>query len=141
MNDDRISAYLDGVLDGAELDAFEHRLQSDPSLVDDVAVIAAVRSTLRSLPWSEPPDGFDDRMLAVGDAVDAERVVARLRLRRWAAVGAAAAAVSLAVVVGDDADRSPVQPAIDEAGDGHVINAGLADDPIMLLAPSAGSQP
>ncbi len=141
MNDDRISAYLDGALAPDDRAAFERDLAADPRLVETLTAVATVRTTLRSLPWHEPPNGFADRLLAAGAAHEESRVVAQRRVRSWAAIGAAAAAVSLAVFVAEDSDRSPVQPAIDEAGDGHVTNAGLADDPIMLLAPAAGGEP
>lgn len=140
MNDDRISAYLDGTLASDDRAAFERDLAVDPHLAESLTAVAEVRDTLRSLAWHEPPTGFTDRLLAAGATYEEPRVVAPRRVRSWAAVGAAAAAVSLAVFVAEDSDRSPVQPAIEEAGEGHVTNAGLADDPIMLLAPAAGDE-
>ncbi len=141
MSDERISAYLDGALRGDEREAFERALAADPTLAADLAEIGEVRSTLQSLPWREASEGFVDELIAVLAADGVTRTTQPRRSRRWAALGAAAAAVSLAVLLADESDQLPVRPAIDEAGEGHVTNAGLADDPILLLAPTAGTEP
>ena len=141
MSDDRVSAYLDGAMEPTELAAFERALADEPELADELESTRQVRALLRDLPWRSAPAGFIDDLVAMGSVDAARRKRSPHRIRRWAPAAAAVAAVSLAVLVADESEPGPVRPAIDEAGDGHVTNAGLADDPILLLAPAAGDEP
>jgi hypothetical protein len=83
--DDRISGYLDGELSGEEKRTFEHDLDADPTLRDQLDEIASVRDRLRAMGSVEAPLGFFDRILT--------------RERRHRRVGVLAGVVALAAAL------------------------------------------
>ena len=141
MTDERLSAYLDGALDPGELTALETELAASETLRAELDVLAAVRDTLRKLAPREAPFDLVERLLASGRAEGQRREAIGRAGRRWFAAASAAAAVTVALFVVSPDDRPQITPQIDDNADGHVVNSGLADDPIMMLAPAAGSQP
>lgn len=85
---ERISAWLDGDLDGAAADAVRARIAEDPAFARQVDAMRALRATLDALPDEAPPPALD------------RRVLARVRgPRRWplAVVGGLVAAAALAL--------------------------------------------
>ncbi|HEX4776093.1 MAG TPA: zf-HC2 domain-containing protein [Acidimicrobiia bacterium] len=137
LPEDVISAYVDGELTAAERVAFEQRLGVSPSWADILREVRETRAIVRALPVPEPPPGFLERLLdaAAVASVPATRTTRRaLGPWRWAAGGAAAAAVAVAFLV-----PSPhrVTPSVPSQVDSHATRASLTQDPIMQLAPVA----
>ena len=141
MTDERLSAYLDGALDPLERTALEADLAASEALRTELDALAAVRETLRNLAPREAPFDLVDRLLQAGQDEGRRRETVGRTGRRWFAVASAAAAVTVALLVVSPDDRPQITPQLDDNADGHVTTSGLADDPIMILAPAAGSQP
>jgi anti-sigma factor RsiW len=138
LPEDLISAYVDGELAPAERGAVERRIGGSPSWADIHREVRETRAVVRGLPVPEPPAGFLERLLdlPVAEPVSTPRSARRRVLGpwRWAAGGAAAAAVAVAFVV-----PSPhrVTPSVPSQVESHATRASLSQDPIMQLAPVA----
>lgn len=118
--DDRISAYLDGELDGDELSEFEAHLGADAELVAEVRAIASTRAALQALPQVLPRRDLAEL---------GPRPLAGTRkgwpLRAVAAAGAVAAvAVLLALVVFNNGD-SAIVPALNDLVGQHESASAL----------------
>ncbi len=105
-SDERLSAFLDGALDDAEMDEVRAALASDPALAERLAELASVDDALSSLPAPDVPPDLHARLRARIDAepgASPEPLVRRAppRRARWTSsfVAAAAAAVAAALVL------------------------------------------
>ena len=108
-NEEHLSAYLDGELDGDALDRVEHQLQSDGELRRCYEDFRALRESIQQLPPHELGPEFSQRVLqciaekaaarSVAEVQVAERsVLARRGWPLWA-MGAVAATLLLALVI------------------------------------------
>jgi anti-sigma factor RsiW len=140
MDEDLLSAYIDGELDAATRDAVETRLAASPEWRAVLAEVREARDAVRGLPVRDAPPGFWDGILrersdapaAVVD-LDAARLHRRPRTARWAAIGAAAAAaaiVAVAVIPGE----SKVRPAVATFTDAHAVRSSVDGDAVSNLA-------
>lgn len=144
MDDELLSALLDGELSAAEREAVEAHVATDVDARRALDELAEVRALVRALPEPVAPAGFLDALIETTVAPadgDADRVgvvaLADRRRRRWPwtlAGAAAAAAVLLAVVV-----PGPHRAHPSLATDVRVHQAGAAatGDPVSGLAPLA----
>lgn len=106
--DERVSAYLDGEMDGAERDEFVAEVGTNPGLAAEVEAIGSTRDALRGLP--DVPPRRD--LAQLGPAGVSHR-------RRWAAGGATAAiaiaaAWLLVALLVFSGGGSAVVPALDD---------------------------
>ena len=155
FDDERLSAWLDGELDVAELAEVDALRHADPGWSRALDELAETRTLVRGLAVAEPPPGFleslhsgvskeasgrpvdagIDTQATAGEVVDLDAARSRRRRRR-ATVGfasaAAAAAILVAVLVPGVARTHPAL-----ATDIRVHQAGVASsgDPISGLAP------
>lgn len=132
--EDLVSAYLDGELAPTQRAEVEQRVRLSASWAAILREVGETRAAVRALPVPVPPDGFLARL--VDEPVPAGPATPRRGLGpwRWAAGGAAAAAVAVAFLV-----PSPhrVTPSVPTQVDSHTTRASLTQDPIMQLAPVA----
>lgn len=63
MNDERVSAYLDGELSPQELESFEMQLREDPALEAAVAELRKVSKSVQSLPRRSAGDALAERVM------------------------------------------------------------------------------
>ena len=134
LPEDFISAYVDGELAEKDRARVEQALGVSSEWSTILREVRETRAVVRGLPMPEPPAGFLERLLA--EPVLAPPTAGRRSLGpwRWAAGGAAAAAVAVAFLV-----PSPhrVSPSVPSQVDSHATRASLTQDPIMQLAPVA----
>ena len=152
LDDDMVSAYLDGELAPADRAAFEARLAADADARAELDDVAEVRTLVRGLDAPELPAGFVDDLLVAGAAEDAaadgtaehapvlDLHAARTRRKgraRFAAIaGSVAAAVALVVAVAMPAQNS-ASPALATDVRVHQAGAAASGDPVSGLAPLA----
>ena len=144
-DDDRLSAWLDGTLDPTTAAEFAAACTSDPRWARARDELVEVRTLVRGLEVTEPPQGFLESLVASHEITESTptaragpsdiEVVRRRRHRRASsgvAALAAAAAVAVAFMV---PSLGHVKPAL--ATDISVHQAGMASsgDPISGLAP------
>jgi hypothetical protein len=115
MDDELLSAFVDGELSDAELAAVETRLRDDPRARELVAELRAVSETLRSLPRHKL--GADLREAVLQQAVTHREPVPADSgsVRRWAWAALAVAAAVLLTVYLPDAGKEKQQLAQAEA--------------------------
>jgi anti-sigma factor RsiW len=135
MNDDMLSAYLDGELTDEERAAVEARLAESPEWRAQLAEIDEVRHLVRGMPVRNAPPGVlqppavDPRAPAAGTAT-----VSPLR-RHWRPVAAVAAvaAVLVAIVVVTP-HRATTHPSVAALANEHAARASEGGDPVTGLA-------
>ncbi|MFZ4584690.1 MAG: hypothetical protein ACOYNI_05615 [Acidimicrobiia bacterium] len=137
--DDRVSAYLDGVLSAADADAVAALAASDPKWAAAIDDERAVRSALRSLPAAAPPPGFwTDVMASVrADEDSVTSLESRRRARhtyRWVGAGVAASVLLFVGALAVPNERS-VRPSVSHLAEAHSARAGAASDPVSPVAP------
>jgi anti-sigma factor RsiW len=130
---DALSALLDGELAVAAADQAQAHLAACPVCADEFVAVSQARTWVRALPPVEPPFGFYERML-----LDRRQpaFASRTTLRRragLAALGAAAAAVTV-LGVGSPAAQ-PVSPAVPRLVEAHAASASVGGDLLSKLAP------
>ena len=131
---EQLSAYLDGELTPAEVEAIEAVLAADAELAAELERIRRTRQLVRGLPRAAAPDDLADRVLAqaerqrlVAGRPTAPRAAASMRWLRYAAAAAVllvAAGVGFVIVLtwqatrnaGDLATAPQTRPAVDEYG-------------------------
>jgi hypothetical protein len=94
--DERLSAYLDGVLALEERVELEARLQHDPALVARLEGLRSTKKALALLPPVEVPRNF---VLSPAMVAPPREVAPRRQRRAWPVFGWAAAAVTLAFLL------------------------------------------
>jgi len=110
---EQLSAYLDGELEGADLQRVQEALAADESLRDELAALEATRRLVHELPRHRLGERFTSRVLARAH----QRAVlpTRYRTLRWVTLAATAAViivgVGTAVVVMNQMAGPQVQPA------------------------------
>jgi hypothetical protein len=110
IDDEELSAFLDGELDAAREAAVRAALAEDPALRARLEALGAVDEGLRALPGRPVPEDLHDRLRARirADASPPARARGPRRRRlRWApaVAAAAAAAVALLLLVGRPGPR------------------------------------
>jgi anti-sigma factor RsiW len=128
-----ISAYLDGELHGAELNALMRHLAECGACTLEMEEVQSVRAAVRSLPVVEVPDDLMPE-------VDAEVVHMR---RRGAWVGAAAAAVAVVLALVTILTPQPAAISIDELNSRFAARVSLdpAFGPAKVIVPSGAQVP
>ena len=131
---DRLSAYLDGELATAEMQAVSLHLGSCPECRDELQTLDRARIAIRALPGIEPPELLELRR----DVEEARRRIRVSRMAVWA--GGVAAAMILLVSL---AAAQPNEPAVNlaELGDRHVARASASSGFSILPALSEANQP
>ena len=123
--DERVTAYLDGELDAAELARFEADLERDPSLQAELDALVQVQVTLREhLPMKAPADFLDDVLAAAAE----EGVVQLAWYRRPFGIpleGLAVAAAALLVVYVALPGRAPVADAPTEVAAARAVSSSV----------------
>jgi anti-sigma factor RsiW len=146
-----LSAYVDGELDAAQRRDVEARLARDVTWQRILDEIVGARDAVRSLPEREPPSGFwlrvlthvaevaerDHGELAASAAVVSITPPVRRRTTRWGAIGAAAAAIAIGVVVASPSGDGEVAPSLPALADQHAAAASTQSDPVSNFAPVA----
>jgi transmembrane sensor len=136
MNEDMLSAYLDGECSDDERAAVEARLAVDPEWRAQLEEVAYARDAVRALPMREPPAGFLDSLLE--EPGDASRPAQHTWARRTLSVVAVAAAIAFAFMIATPSRSGPnVTPAIATMSDAHGATASLENDPAVGIAPVA----
>lgn len=135
INEDLLSAFIDGELDAETHVAVEARLAESPEWRAVLADVAAARAAVRALPMREPPPRFIEDLIATGARPDKQRVPRRRGPMRWAAAGAAAAAVAAGIAVFAVPGPSRTAPKVPTLTDSHAAQASQLDDPVSQLAP------
>jgi anti-sigma factor RsiW len=136
MNDDMLSAYLDGECTADERAAIEARLASDPEWQAELAEITAAREAVRALPMREVPAGFFEGMTIEADDGAPRRQ--HTWARRTLSIVAVAAAIRFAFRIATPSHSGPqVTPAIATMSDAHGATASLENDPVVGIAPVA----
>ncbi len=144
INEDLLSAFIDGELDAETHAAVEARLVESPEWRAVLADVAAARAAVRALPTREPPPRFIEDLIATvaadatgttGARRDKQRVPRRRGPMRWAAAGAAAAAVAAGIAVFAVPGPSRTAPQVPTLTDSHAAQASQLDDPVSQLAP------
>lgn len=149
-DDRRLSAYLNGELDPAEVAELEARLTHDPTLAAALDAVSDVLVTLRGLDEVIPPSGYAERLRArLAEARDAPAEVVQLadqgpRRRRWRTVGSVAAAAILLGLLGGivgrggmEVGREPVPEALQAPLDAQIEGGGDDRGIVQLPALSA----
>jgi len=137
VNDERISAHLDGELTPSESAEFERMLATDPALRADYDDLARVRSLLQSSSV-EPVDGAIERLIAAVESDDEDRhdhhdarVISLTSRRRVPTFAAAAAAMVIIASVVGGLGGSTNLPALGDLIDQHEAAAAIVDgDPM-----------
>jgi len=144
MEEDLLSAYLDGELDASTRAAVDARLTESHEWRDILDEVRAARDAVRALPTHEAPAGFWERVLGTppdtatrDDAapvvvLEEQRPARRLRTRWAALAGVAAAAVVLAVSVVPSRDET--RPPVATFTNAHAARSSLSDDAVSQLA-------
>lgn len=127
---DELSAYLDGELATAEIDAVGVHIAGCADCRIELAELDAARTAVRALPRLEPPESYPDSMpQAVAPPVS------RRRRRRLVVGLAAVAVVASMVAIGVDRGGSAVPVDIDELLNRHAarssVEAGFAVNPVI----------
>ena len=140
MNNDMLSAYLDGECTADERAVIEARLASDPEWQAELEEITAARDAVRALPMREVPAGFFEGM-TIEDADDIDNAPSRPQhvwARRTLSIVAVAAAIGFAFMIATPSHSGPqVTPAIAAMSDAHGATASLENDPAVGIAPVA----
>jgi anti-sigma factor RsiW len=144
MNEDMLSAYLDGELTDEERATVEARLAESPEWREQLAEIDEVRRLVRGMPVRNAPPGalelpaVDTRAPAAGTAT-----VSPLRRHRRAIAAVAAVAAALVAIVVVTPHRTTTQPSVAALADEHAARASQGEDPVADLAgiAAARSQP
>lgn len=153
--DQWISAYLDGMLDDAEMAEFEQALELDPKLAADFARMTQNDALLRSAFDLPLQQDVDAAMLARFGLADEKPVALAVAIPRAAndnppfwrgwrlpAAGAIAAALVFAVTLGMPGDQLPMQfdPALDETATGQLamLEDGAQLTPVLSFAAADG---
>jgi anti-sigma factor RsiW len=139
--DEQLSGYLDGEVTDAERREIEALLEAEPERRAALEELAEARALVRSLPWVDLSDAALERLIEVVSAVPERAPVVALDARRrggrrlaaWTAVGSAAAAIAVAVVL---PSREPqVTPAVATLSEAHSAQASTTPgDPVPALA-------
>lgn len=151
--DEWISAYLDGVLDQADLAAFEQALESDPALAADLARLLDNDALLRGAFDGPMRDDVDAALLARMGLAEPAGEPAALPVaandnppfwRGWRlpAAGAIAACLALALTLGMPGGPAPMQfgPALDATASGQLaaLDNGTQLTPVLSFAAADG---
>ena len=135
MNEDLLSAYLDGELDAAERAAVASHLDASADARAVLDEVRQIRDAVRALPPRDAPAGFWSDVLGATTVVDlaSRRREQRVRPARWAALAAgAAAAVIVGVTLVPGEDR--VEPAVAAFTDAHAVRSSVGNDAVSTLA-------
>lgn len=136
MNEDMLSAYVDGELDFNDRRAVEEQLAASPEWREVLFEITAVRNALRNLPERDAPPGFWESLDETAAVVDIEtqRSLKKRRTRWVTAVGGAAVAAALiiGIVVVPRTENSP--PPVGIFSNRHAAQASKGGSPIVNLA-------
>jgi anti-sigma factor RsiW len=139
MDEDLLSAYVDGELDPATRAAVDERLATSGEWRQILAEVRTARDAVRALPVRDAPDGFWDDVAATiardADVVslDEQRAKRRRTGTRLAALaGAAAAAVIIAVSIVPSQDRA--RPPVGTFANAHAARSSLSNEPVSQLA-------
>ncbi len=142
---DALSGLLDGELPGHQEDWARAHLAVCTDCTRELAAVGQARAWVRALPPVDPPFGFYERMLrdpslasrppAIGSApFGASRATLRRRAG-WAALGAAAAAVTV-LGVGSPTEP-PLNPAVPRLVQARAARTTVGADLMSKLAPVA----
>lgn len=137
MNEDLLSAYLDGELDAAERAAVASHLDASADARAVLDEVRQVRDAVRALPPRDAPAGFWSDVLGDTTVVDlaSRRRQPRVRPARWAALAAGAAAAAIVgVTLVPSQDR--VEPAVATFTDAHAVRSSVGNDAVSTLAGS-----
>jgi anti-sigma factor RsiW len=130
---DVLSGLLDGELPALQREAAQAHLLGCPACADELRSVAQARDWVRALPPVEPPFGFYERTLRDGRRAPFGVAPSLRRRAGLAALGAAAAAVT---VLGVGSPRqSPVSPAVPRLVEAHATSASVGADLLSKLAP------
>ncbi len=138
INEDLLSAFIDGELDVDTRMAVEARLAESAEWRAVLADVAAARDAVRALPVREPRPLFIESLIATGAtgvSPAKQRAPRRRGPMRWAAAGAAAAAVAAGIAVFAVPGPSTTAPKVPALTDSHAAQASQLDDPVSQLAP------
>lgn len=124
-----ISAYLDGELDRAEVEALASHLSSCGRCTAELEEIQRVRTSVRSLPVLELP---------LGIVPEADRVVVPLRRNKGVWAGVAAAVVAAVIAVAALVTPPPGSVSIDDLNSRFGARASLdpAFGPAKVFVPA-----
>ena len=131
MNNERLSAYLDGELTDDERRQLEIELGAEPQLAAELEATASIRTMLRDLPMVEPTRGIFERPIAQQSNVVDLGSERNRRRTKWAATAAGVASMAavwmliLGVFSGTSLTR--VLPAVDQYVDRHAAAQEIAD--------------
>jgi anti-sigma factor RsiW len=130
---DALSGLLDGELPPAQVAAAQAHLLACPDCGAELQVVRQARAWVRALPPVDPPSGFYDRvLLGTGRAP----LAAGAGLRRRAGLAALGAAAAAVTVLGVGSPRQgPVAPAAPRIVEAHAVGASVGSDLITKLAP------
>lgn len=130
---DALSGMLDGELPPPQHAAAEAHLLGCPTCTDELRAVGQAREWVRALPPVEPPFGFYERTLRDGRRSPFAAGPSIRRRAGLAALGAAAAAVT---VLGVGSPRpSPVAPPVPRLVEAHATSASVGADLLSKLAP------
>lgn len=137
INEDLLSAFIDGELDAETRAAVEARLAESSEWRAVLAEVRVARDAVRALPVHEPRPRFIEDLIATGaTAPPVKRRGPRRRgPMRWAAAGAAAAAVAAGIAVFAVPGPTTTAPKVPALSDSHAAQASQLDDPVSQLAP------
>ncbi|ANP45709.1 anti-sigma factor family protein [Candidatus Viadribacter manganicus] len=157
LDDDLLSAYLDGELSPAQRIMVEHKIRHDPAAAARLERMAGADAALKSafdLAPSARADGLEDFILKAPPSGPAKigpvaRYLNEHRRWRW---GAGAAAMSMALicgmVLGDALNRAVVEPYGVSVGEGHLLDQlasgesaqinGARFEPILSVRTASG---
>jgi anti-sigma factor RsiW len=89
-----ISAYIDSELSGEQMRRMREHLSRCPECEAGLEEFKAVQNLVRDLPTMQPPEGFEDRILAFVESESSRAPVQK----RWTVVGLVAVASAAAAV-------------------------------------------
>jgi anti-sigma factor RsiW len=132
---DALSGLLDGELAPSQQDAARAHLVGCPTCAEELRAVGEARDWVRALPPVEPPFGFYERAMRDGRRGAFATGPSLRRRAGLAALGAAAAAVT---VLGVGSPRpNPASPAVPRLVEAHAASASVGADLLSKLAPVA----
>lgn len=130
---EELSALLDGELPGRRAEVARDHLLACSQCTDEFQAVSQARARVRALPPVDLPFGFYERMLLDrGRGADLGRSALRRRAG-LAALGAAAAAVTVLGV--GSPQQKPVAPAVPRFVEAHASSASVGADLLSKLTP------
>jgi hypothetical protein len=135
MNEDMLSAYLDGELTDEERAAVEARLAESAEWREQLAEIDEVRRLVRGMPAREAPAGvFEVRAADKPAPAASAATVSPLRRHRRALAAVTAVAAALVAIVVVTPHRTTTHPSVANLAAEHAARASEGEDPVTGLA-------